>query len=70
MVDPQTKFLLNTVGLLIEILGAWSVYASIPRRESNEYPEPEILYKQTQRGYFNLGLLLTLGLLLQYIAGL
>ena len=72
MVDPQTSFILNTVGLLIEILGAWSVYASMPRWEDcfGRNLGDQRFYIQTRRGYFNLGLFLTIGLLMQYIARL
>ena len=69
MVDPQTSFLLYTVGLVIEILGAWSMYASLPGGLNMKDLDMERFYTQTRRGCFNLGLFLTLGLLMQYLAG-
>ena len=56
MVDPQTSFLLNTVGLLIEILGAWSAYASMPEWEEGSGRNDQRVYEQTRRGLRNLGL--------------
>ena len=70
MIDPQTSFLLNTVGLVIEILGAWSLYTAMPSLENNSLESLNAFYRKTRRGYFNLGLFLTMGLLIQYIAGL
>ena len=70
MVDPQTSFLLKTVGLFIEILGAWSVYVATPKLESNQELtlDAQSFIKKIRRGYFNLGLFLTLGSLMQYLA--
>jgi len=70
MVDPQTSFLLYTVGLVIEILGAWSAYASMPKWEEGSDRNDQRIYEQTRNGFRNLGLFLTIGLLMQYIAGL
>ena len=70
MLEPQTSFLIYTVGLVIEILGAWSAYTAIPKCENDDEYDEEELYKRIRRGFFNMGLFLTIGLLMQYIAGL
>ena len=70
MVDAQISFLLNTVGLVIVILGSWSAYASMPKWEEDSSSNDQRIYAQTRNGFRNLGLFLTIGLLMQYVAGL
>ena len=71
MIEPQTSFLINAAGLFIEILGAWSLYAALPKKNDESGEDfSKKFFEQIRKGCFNLGLFFTIGMLMRYISSL